>query len=87
MRKGDKPEPVPKPEALVFFEQIKSSGHLLFEGGLLDQPYITMMELRVCEEVVDVFEQIDARNRAQEAQRQLSLAAALAAANEEQHRG
>jgi len=54
---GVKPtEVVEKPEALVLYEQIKSTGLFLYAGGLLEQPYIFMMEYAVCSEVTSVFD-------------------------------
>jgi hypothetical protein len=61
--KGLKPAViVEKPEALVLYEQIKSTGVLLCAGGLLEQPYIFMMEYAVCSEVDTVFTVIRDRN-------------------------
>ncbi|NLF50333.1 MAG: hypothetical protein GX577_04290 [Leptolinea sp.] len=61
--KGLKPEVViEKPEALVLYEQIKSTGVLLCAGGLLEQPWIFMMEYAVCSEVDAVFATLRNRN-------------------------
>jgi len=61
--KGLKPSViVEKPEALVLYEQIKSTGVLLCAGGLLEQPYIFMMEYAVCSEVDTIFTVIRNRN-------------------------
>ena len=61
--KGLKPTVVvEKPEALVLYEQIKSTGVLLCAGGLLEQPYIFMMEYAVCSEVDTVFTALRNRN-------------------------
>jgi hypothetical protein len=61
--KGLKPAVIiEKPEALVLYEQIKSTGVLLCAGGLLDQPYIFMMEYAVCSEVDTVFTAVRNRN-------------------------
>lgn len=54
---GVKPtDSVEKPEALVLYEQIKSTGLFLNAGGLLEQPYIFMMEYAICSEVTSVFD-------------------------------
>ncbi len=34
-----------QPEALSLLRQTRRFGHLYFEGGLANQPYITMLEL------------------------------------------
>jgi hypothetical protein len=61
--KGLKPAAIiEKPEALVLYEQIKSTGVLLCAGGLLDQPYIFMMEYAVCSEVDTVFSALRIRS-------------------------
>ncbi len=61
--KGLKPAVViEKPEALVLYEQIKSTGVLLCAGGLLEQPWIFMMEYAVCSEVDTVFTALRNRN-------------------------
>ena len=61
--KGLKPAVIiEKPEALVLYEQIKSTGVLLSAGELLDQPYIFMMEYAVCSEVETVFTAVRNRN-------------------------
>lgn len=54
-----------KPQTLVFFEQIEEFRTLPKSGGLLDQPYILMRELKIVAEVRNVFEALIRANQAQ----------------------
>ena len=51
-----------KPLALIRYEQCKSLGVPLVQGGLVDQPYIWLMEWAIIEQVKTVFDTIDTRN-------------------------
>lgn len=44
-----------KPPTLIFFEQMDEFNRLPMAGGLLDQPYILMRELKIVAEVRSVF--------------------------------
>jgi len=44
-----------KPQSLTFFEQMEEFHSLPKAGGLLDQPYILMREMKLCVEVRDIF--------------------------------
>jgi len=57
---------IEKPDALVLYEQIKSTGVLLNAGGLLDQPYVFMLEYAICAEVDMTFAAIKKHNEQQE---------------------
>lgn len=48
--------PVPDmPESAILAEQIQQTGHLYFDGGLADQPYLFMKEIKVCIDIRDLF--------------------------------
>jgi len=44
-----------KPQSLTFFEQMEEFRSLPKAGGLLDQPFILMREMKLCVEVRDIF--------------------------------
>jgi len=45
-----------KPEILAYLDQIQFTGHLMWKGGLSDQPYIFMIELKKAQEKKTLFE-------------------------------
>lgn len=57
VRNNVRREPIPdKPLALVYTQQIRDTGRLLMDGGLMDQPYIFMQEFKTCIDLMTVFE-------------------------------
>jgi len=46
----------PKPTTLIFFEQMQEFNTLPCAGGLLDQPYILVRELKIVAEIKMVFQ-------------------------------
>lgn len=46
----------PKPSSLIFFEQMEEFNTLPYAGGLLNQPYILMRELKIVAEMKQVFQ-------------------------------
>jgi hypothetical protein len=62
---GLKPETVyEKPEVLIYRDQMDRFGALPYDGGIMDQPYIFMLELGVAEQVSAMFNAINAANQA-----------------------
>jgi hypothetical protein len=49
-----------KPDALVLYEQVREMGIPLVIGGIRDQPHIWMMEYRVCDTEVNIWNAIQA---------------------------
>jgi hypothetical protein len=45
-----------KPDILICVEQIRSTGHLLMAGGLLNQPHIFMYEFEIASMLKDMLE-------------------------------
>lgn len=45
-----------KPEILVYLDQIQFTGHLIWKGGLSDQPYIFMIELKKAHDKKSLYE-------------------------------
>jgi hypothetical protein len=44
-----------KPDALILCDQIKEMGIPLVAGGLMDQPYIWLLEYRICMEEKEIY--------------------------------
>jgi hypothetical protein len=47
-----------KPEALLLLEQIETYDQLLYPGGIMNQPYILMRELRIVVQIRTAFSQV-----------------------------
>lgn len=47
-----------KPDALVFYEQVKELRMPLVEGAIMDQPHIWMMEYKLCDNQVKIWNAI-----------------------------
>lgn len=56
-------EPIEKPDALVLTQQMLSTGKLLLEGGLLDQPHIFMREYKICVDLMEVYAALARANK------------------------
>jgi len=56
-------ERVEKPVELIKYEQMKSTGLPLLAGGIQDQPHIWLLQIRVIENVVEVFRQLEEASR------------------------
>jgi len=54
-----------KPTALVFTQQCTQLGLPLVDGAVLDQPYIWMMEYRICLDTEALFEAIRKANESE----------------------
>lgn len=66
-RMGLKPEKkTDKPIAMVYTEECEEFNIPLVLGGILDQPYIWMMEYRICKNIRDVHQAIWAANKESE---------------------
>lgn len=56
---GAQVETIPeKPDILLCVEQIRSTGHLLMPGGLLNQPHIFMYEFEIASMLKDMLENL-----------------------------
>lgn len=56
---GAQVETIPeKPDILIYVEEIETSGHLLFPGGLMNQPHIFMKEYDLCSTIKRIYENI-----------------------------
>jgi hypothetical protein len=47
-----------QPEILAYLDQMQFTGHLIWKGGLSDQPYIFMIELKKALEKKTLFEML-----------------------------
>lgn len=53
---GKKTDPMEKPDVLLEYERCKKYGVLLYAGGLLDQPYMWLLEQDVVHDIITLFD-------------------------------